>query len=104
VTVLAYELAARARRRPAAPGGEPQPRRRGSPVTPAARREILARSDALLARIGYPTRSLRSHPHRVYLDPLRAGAYSREQARWLLGLIARLEQALGMTREDRGGG
>ncbi len=78
---------------PAAASGDP--RRRGAPVAAEARREILARTEALLALIGYPTRSLRSHPHRAYLEPLRAGAYTREQARWLLGLIARLERALG---------
>lgn len=82
------------------PGGAV--RLRGAPVAPEARREILARAERLLAHIGYPTRSLRSHPHRAYLEPLRAGAYSREQARWLLGLIARLERRLGAGRRGHG--
>jgi len=101
VTVIAYELATRR------PGGPEEataadPRRRGASVAPDVRREILARSEALFARIGYPTRSLRSHPHRIYLEPLRAGAYSREQARWLLGFIAHLERALGTASAPRG--
>jgi len=117
VTVIAYELCAQALGGPRAAGacgppgaaseaaasaGAGVPRRRGAPVAAEARREILARTEALLARIGYPTRSLRSHPHRAYLDPLRAGAFTREQARWLLGLIARLERALAAERGDVG--
>ncbi len=111
VTVVAYELCLGRAGGRSAPRGSPTAdetgmpagagaRGRGAPVAPEARREILARTEALLARIGYPTRSLRSHPHRAYLDPLRSGTYTREQARWLLGLIARLEHRLGAGPGD----
>jgi TrmH family RNA methyltransferase len=82
VTVIAYEF-----RRQLA----------GAPVSELGasaeqRRELLARTEALLQRIGYPTRSLRRHPPEAYLEPLRSGPLTRRQARWMLGLLARLEQ------------
>jgi TrmH family RNA methyltransferase len=60
------------------------------------RREILHRSQSILRRLAYPTRSLRRHPPQAYLEPLRSGPLTRRQARWLLGLLSRLERALGI--------
>lgn len=88
VTVVAYEFRRQLADAPA-------------PETGAAaeqRRELLARTEALLRRIGYPTRSLRRHPPEAYVEPLRSGPLTRRQARWLLGLLARLEQRLPPER------
>ena len=82
VTVIAYEFR---RQISDAPAGE-------TGASAEHRREILARAEALLRRIGYPTRSLRRHPPEAYLEPLRSGPLSRRQARWMLGLLARLER------------
>jgi tRNA C32,U32 (ribose-2'-O)-methylase TrmJ len=101
VTVLAYELRLQAGvlRRPGgrtADAATParDPRRDEVAATPDQRREILQRSGELLALLAYPTRRLPGHPPQSYLDPLRSGTLSRGQARWLLGLITRLERRL----------
>ena len=86
VTVVAYEF--RRQLTEGAPGE--------TGASAAQRREVLQRSEALLRRIGYPTRSLRRHPPQVYLEPLRSASLSRRQARWLLGLLSRLERGLGI--------
>jgi len=119
VTLMAYELCrrsiaepARAQasglpREPAAPGssrpaaaGPPRPvSDAGAPPRPATsqqRREILARTEAVLAALAYPSRVLKRHPPEAYLAPLRSGPLSGKQARWLLGLLTRLEQQLGL--------
>jgi tRNA (cytidine32/uridine32-2'-O)-methyltransferase len=85
VTGIAYELR---RQIEDAPAREPG-------ASPEQRREVVRSSEALLAAVGYPTRSLRRHPPEAYLEPLRSGPLSRRQARWLLGLLRRLEQRLG---------
>jgi TrmH family RNA methyltransferase len=85
VTVIAYELR---RRNAEAAAGE-------AAASAAQRREVVQRSEALLATIGYPTRSLRRHPPEAYLEPLRSGPLTRRQARWMLGLLRRLEQRPG---------
>ncbi len=89
VAVVAYELTRPAAERPGrAQTAEP-------PAPLRDRREILRRVSAVLALLGYPSRSLRRHPPETYLEPLRSGPLSRRQAQWLLGLIRRLEQRLG---------
>jgi len=88
VTVIAYEFRRQLAEAPAREAG----------AAAEQRRELLARTEALLRRIGYPTRSLRRHPPEAYLEPLRSGPLTRRQARWLLGLLARLEQRLPPPR------
>jgi TrmH family RNA methyltransferase len=88
VTVMAYELR---RQLAAAPAATP-----GASIE--QRRELLARAQAILACLSYPTRSLRRHPPEAFLEPLRSGRLTRGQARWLLGLFTRLERALGIAR------
>jgi tRNA C32,U32 (ribose-2'-O)-methylase TrmJ len=88
VTVMAYELRRQIAAAPAvAPGASLE-----------QRRELLARAQAILARLAYPTRSLRRHPPEAFLEPLRGGQLTRAQARWLLGLFTRLERTLGIAR------
>jgi hypothetical protein len=41
---------------------------------------------------------LKRHPPEAYLEPLRRGPLSRRQARWMLGLLARLERRLPPER------
>jgi tRNA (cytidine32/uridine32-2'-O)-methyltransferase len=88
VTVIAYEFR---RQLAAVPARE-------ADASAEQRRELLARTEALLRRIGYPTRSLRRHPPEAYLEPLRSGPITRRQARWMLGLLARLEQRIPLER------
>lgn len=102
VTVIAYEIALRY---PPASGRdglyaqeEVPPRGKGeAEATLGVRREILKRTERLLVEIDYPTRSLRGHPSRAYLEPLRTGRLPRGQARWLLGLLSRLAARLGLS-------
>lgn len=105
VTVIAYEIASRFP--PAEAADElyapDAPATRGADepeVTLGVRREILRRTQRLLGEIGFPTRALRSHPSRAYLAPLRTGRLPRGQARWLMGLLTRLEERLGLTDEE----
>lgn len=58
------------------------------------RQELLRRTERLLEVLGYPSRALLGHPPSAHLQPLRSGGYSQGQARWLLGLIRRLERRL----------
>jgi len=58
------------------------------------RQEVLRRAERLLELLGYPSRALHGHPPSIHLQPLRGGEYSQGQARWLLGLITRLERRL----------
>jgi len=95
VTVMAYELG----REGDAPA---EPARRGA--SSAQRREIVRRTEDLLAGIGYPTRSLKRHPPEAYLEPVRSGGLSSRQAQWLLGLIRRLEQRLAAPAAGLGRG
>jgi tRNA C32,U32 (ribose-2'-O)-methylase TrmJ len=85
VTVIAYELRRQIAEAPAREAG----------ASAEQRREVVQRSEALLSAIGYPTRSLRRHPPEAYLEPLRSGPLTRRQARWMLGLLRRLEQRPG---------
>lgn len=93
VTVIAYEF-----RRMEGLGGDAAGESgaaRAAEASAAQRREILTRTGALLGELAYPTRSLRRHPPEAFLEPLRSGPLSRRQARWLLGLLARLERRVG---------
>ncbi len=94
VTVVAYELRTGWEGRH--PDLEaPSPRGAQEPdATLGMRREILERTSRILEALEFPTRSLRSHPHRRYLEPLRDGRLGRGQARWLLGLLSRIEKRL----------
>jgi tRNA/rRNA methyltransferase len=89
VTVVAYEFS-----RQLAHGST----REDVLASQAQRREILGRVQAVLGQLAYPTRSLRRHPPEAFLEPIRSGRLSRLQARWLLGLLTRLERALGIPR------
>ena len=101
VNIIAYELR-RQLDEPAPPGDRPptRPPAVGHPVdefetvTMEMRREILERADRILTGVGYPTRVLRSHSPDIYLEPLRSGTFSAQQARWLMGLLVRLEQQI----------
>ncbi len=64
------------------------------PVPQAMRREIITRVDRLLLTLSYPTRTLPGHPPEIYLEPLRSGNITHHQAKWLLGLLVRLEKGL----------
>ncbi len=85
VTVVAYELRRQTAADETADAG----------ATHAQRRQILQCAAAVLDQLAYPTRSLRRHPPERFLEPLRSGPLSARQARWLLGLLRRLEQRLG---------
>jgi tRNA C32,U32 (ribose-2'-O)-methylase TrmJ len=90
VTVMAYEI-----RRQLVPAQD-----RRQPASTEQRREILNRARAALTRLKYPTRSLRRHPPEAFLEPLRSGPLSRAQARWLLGLLTRLERVLDLKKQE----
>lgn len=111
VTVCAYEF--RSQIAEAGPGSQPEGANpatsAGSPISTTSRlpgdalavslrdrQELLHRTTALLAELDYPSRALHGHPPSAYLHPLRAGTYSQGQARWLLGLLTRIERRLGM--------
>jgi len=117
VTLMAYELRRQIEARAAdefrgvtsgtSPAGEPEGPAESSPprapalaglplpASPEQRREIVARTEALLAALAYPSRALKRHPPEAYLAPLRSGPLSDRQAQWLLGLLSRLEARLG---------
>ena len=103
VTVMAYELRLqlgepRSWTEPPIPspdGNREMRAPRKEPLaSPLERRELLRRTESVLLRIGYPTRALRGHPPQAYLEPLRSGALSVGQARWLMGLLTHLERQL----------
>lgn len=99
VTVTAYELQ---RAQAATPDGEDRAAPRAdAPVSAAERRELLGRARAIIEHCDYPTRSLPRHPAEAHLEPLRSGQLTRRQARWLLGLLERLAQRLGLPRRNR---
>ncbi|MFH1143523.1 MAG: TrmH family RNA methyltransferase [Candidatus Eisenbacteria bacterium] len=85
VTIMGYEL----RRQLSA-----QPPARREQASPRQRERILERAAATLDLLAYPARSLKRHPPEAYLEPVRSGPLSARQARWLLGLLRRLEQRL----------
>jgi tRNA (cytidine32/uridine32-2'-O)-methyltransferase len=93
VTVIAYEFRRQLADAPARETG----------ASAEQRRELLRRTEVLLHRIGYPSRSLRRHPPEAYLEPLRSGPLTRRQVRWMLGLLARLERRIppSSSRQDR---
>jgi TrmH family RNA methyltransferase len=106
VNIIAYELrlqltessaASQPQRQPRSQTQSPHQAESTTPVTLEMRREILGRAGAMLSRLEYPTRTLSGHPPDAYLEPLRSGHYSEQQARWLMGLFTRLEKRL-----DRG--
>jgi len=91
VTVIAYELSRACACR--------QPPESEVPLASEAQRvALLTRVETLLADLDYPSRSLRRHPPERYLEPLRSGTLERRQVRWLMGLLARIEQRLDVTR------
>ena len=105
VTVCAYEFglqAAEAVITPARAGpGEPAGRIPGDVLSVSLRdrQELLGRAEGILAALGYPSRALHGHPPSAYLQPLRSAEFSQGQARWLLGLMTRLERRLGGAPE-----
>lgn len=73
------------------------------PVSTEMRREILNRIDRILSELEYPTRVLPGHSPEIYLEPLRSGQFTQQQARWLMGLLTRLVTRLEKrltTRND----
>lgn len=88
VTVLAYELQRSGGAAADAAGAR-------AAVAAEERRRLLARAEQILARLDYPSRELPRHPPHLTLRALRSAALTRAQARWLWGLMQRIEERLG---------